>query len=415
MGKNKIWLMGSVLFAELGSSIFTFALSLSILAKTNSATAYSTVLVVGAVTSIILTPLIGYIVDRFPKRALLIGSQLVSIVSLLVFGLFLQWGGQVSVISVSILTVFLNISDISYGSTLMTSAVYIVSSEEQLIDYNSTQQSMSSFASMMGPLLAGAAYSFINLKLFLGFEVFCEVIAIIFFLKLPYSKRPSIRSTDLDSDSISTNNATFVETIKYLLKEHVVLLLMLGMLLINFLMSSLTVGLPYVVFTKLSGNSLSIGLIEIAVPVGMIVASLVMPYLKFKRRELSLIVLSWIVCGILIASNGVVIQAFASPLVVFTALIFLISLLIRVVLVTGKIPLVTYMQKQIQPKQQGKVFSLLDAFVQVAVPLGTAVFGFLFDRLAAPAIFIIAGTLIALFSVILVPLGLRDVPGDEQD
>ncbi len=318
-------------------------------------------------------------------------------------------------ISVSILTVFLNISDISYGSTLMTSAVYIVSSEEQLIDYNSTQQSMSSFASMMGPLLAGAAYSFINLKLFLGFEVFCEVIAIIFFLKLPYSKRPSIRSTDLDSDSISTNNATFVETIKYLLKEHVVLLLMLGMLLINFLMSSLTVGLPYVVFTKLSGNSLSIGLIEIAVPVGMIIASLVMPYLKFKRRELSLIVLSWIVCGILIASNGVVIQAFASPLVVFTALIFLISLLIGMVLVTGKIPLVTYMQKQIQPKQQGKVFSLLDAFVQVAVPLGTAVFGFLFDRLAAPAIFIIAGTLIALFSVILVPLGLRDVPGDEQD
>ena len=195
MGKNKIWLMGSVLFAELGSSIFTFALSLSILAKTNSATAYSTVLVVGAVTSIILTPLIGYIVDRFPKRRLLIGSQLVSIVSLLVFGLFLQWGGQVSVISVSILTVFLNISDISYGSTLMTSAVYIVSSEEQLIDYNSTQQSMSSFASMMGPLLAGAAYSFINLKLFLGFEVFCEVIAIIFFLKLPYAKRPSIRST----------------------------------------------------------------------------------------------------------------------------------------------------------------------------------------------------------------------------
>ncbi len=67
MGKNKIWLMGSVLFAELGSSIFTFALSLSILAKTNSATAYSTVLVVGAVTSIILTPILltAFLSERY--------------------------------------------------------------------------------------------------------------------------------------------------------------------------------------------------------------------------------------------------------------------------------------------------------------------------------------------------------------
>ncbi|MFD1410709.1 MFS transporter [Lapidilactobacillus gannanensis] len=112
MREKRFWLIGAILFSELGSSIFSFVLSLAVLDKTNRAASYSTILVVSSVTSILATPLIGNVVDKFPKRRLLVVSQGMSVISLIIFALFLRVGGAVSVWSVSVLTIFLDLSDI---------------------------------------------------------------------------------------------------------------------------------------------------------------------------------------------------------------------------------------------------------------------------------------------------------------
>lgn len=400
---QKKWLISSILFSELGSSIFSFVLSLAVLAKTNSAMSYSTILVVSSVTSILATPLIGNLVDNYPKRRLLVLSQSLSVLSLIFFDVFLKLGGQISVFSVSLLTIFLDLSDIIYGTTLMTSAVYIVQNQSELVSFNSIQQSLSSLCALLGPLLAGAVYSFVQIQIFLYFEIFCELIAIACFFKLPYHQQPIAQEDGADSPAEATGKLKFSATIRYLLKKKDIFWLTIGMFLINFFMVSLSVGLPYVIFKKLTGNSFAIGAIEVAIPIGMIIASLVMPYLKIGNQERRYILVSWFICGALIAAIAVALKYLTEPKLMFASAVFLISIGIGIVLATGKVPLVTYMQKRIMPRQQGKVFSILDTLVQVAIPIGTALYGILFDHVAATFIFGCSGIAILGFTLALLP------------
>ncbi|GBG95555.1 major facilitator superfamily transporter [Ligilactobacillus salitolerans] len=401
----KKWLISSILFAELGSSIFSFILSLTILDKTNSALSYSTILIIDSVTSVIVTPFVGSMVDRYSKRKLLAVSQCVSIITLIVFFAFFEWHNKIDIISTAILTAFLSISDIIYGTTLMSSAVYIVDNEESLVTFNSIQESLSSFCSLTGPLIAGALYPFLDLQAFLFFEILCEGIAIFLFLRLPYHERP-LGSEDnsqriLENSKSSGTYNSFFAAIKYIFTKKVVLWLILGMFFINFFLASLSVGLPFVIFTKLSGNSLSIGAIEIAMPIGMIIASILLPYLKFMAKELPTIMTSWGICGLLIVLMALTLKFFSTPLMIFVMIILVINFGIGIVLTSGKIPLVTYMQRIVSAQKQGRIFAIFDSLVQIAIPLGTAFYGYLFDSTSSVAIFGVSGTIIVIFVLLI--------------
>ena len=405
MREKRFWLIGAILFSELGSSIFSFVLSLAVLNKTNRAASYSTILVVSSVTSILATPLIGNVVDKFPKRRLLVVSQGMSVISLIIFALFLRVGGAVSVWSVSVLTIFLDLSDIIYGTTLMTSAVYMVTDENELVTFNGLQQSVSSLCGLLGPLLAGAVYSWVKLPAFLFFEVFCELLAIGCFFKLPYHQQSvlPVNSEATVTTATIQQQHSFKQAVRYLWQTKVVLLLTIGMFVINFFMVSLSVGLPFVIFKKLAGNSFAIGAIEVAMPIGMILASLLIPLLRAYQHELRYIVGNWAICGLMITGIALTLKTLKQSSSLFIVVTFLISLVIGIVLATGKIPLVTYMQKRIVPQQQGKIFSILDTLVQVAIPIGTALYGLMFDHYSAVIIFAGSGLTILLFVFSLIP------------
>ncbi|MFT8411789.1 MAG: hypothetical protein ABF743_06510 [Schleiferilactobacillus perolens] len=64
---------------------------------------------------------------------------------------------------------------------------------------------------------------------------------------------------------------------------------------------------------------------------------------------------------------------------------------IGIVLVMVNTPIQTMMQKLVPPAMQGRVFMLSGTVSSLLMPLGTLVFGALFDRLAAWLILLIAG------------------------
>ncbi|WP_257614345.1 hypothetical protein [Oenococcus oeni] len=68
--------------------MLSFAIGLYILRRTRSALGMGISLVTGPIVSLCITPFVGYAVDTYSHKKIMIASQLGTIVSLLLFALF---------------------------------------------------------------------------------------------------------------------------------------------------------------------------------------------------------------------------------------------------------------------------------------------------------------------------------------
>ena len=83
--KNKIII--STIFGNLGSSIFSFGLSLLILKETGSATNFGISFVIAPVLAVIFMPFIGGFVDKYDRKKIALFAQTVITVAVLLFAL----------------------------------------------------------------------------------------------------------------------------------------------------------------------------------------------------------------------------------------------------------------------------------------------------------------------------------------
>ena len=85
--KNKIALIILIVLTQFGSSILGYLLSLNVLMTSSSAIEFSKVILAGSLTSLIASPLIGIMVDKYNKKLLLFIAQVISIIVLCFSGI----------------------------------------------------------------------------------------------------------------------------------------------------------------------------------------------------------------------------------------------------------------------------------------------------------------------------------------
>ncbi|CRH73101.1 H+ Antiporter protein [Chlamydia trachomatis] len=68
----------------------------------------------------------------------------------------------------------------------------------------------------------------------------------------------------------------------------------------------------------------------------------------------------------------------------------------------SQIPTMTFMQKVVPAKLQGRIFSLLDSFVKAAVPVSYLLYGLLFDKFNLSLIFMLSGILVLLYMLFMI-------------
>ena len=126
--KNKIALIILIVLTQFGSSILGYLLSLNVLMTSSSAIEFSKVILAGSLTSLIASPLIGIMVDKYNKKLLLFIAQVISIVVLALFFWNSFLNKNLSVTWIILLIIVLNLTDTLVSTTLMSSAVYMVDS-----------------------------------------------------------------------------------------------------------------------------------------------------------------------------------------------------------------------------------------------------------------------------------------------
>lgn len=182
------------------------------------------------------------------------------------------------------------------------------------------------------------------------------------------------------------------------IKDHLALraLVVMGVVL-NFLFSAVDVGLPYAVVQERHMGNARLSLIMSSFAAGLLVGNLLLSVLPSFKRVLLVILRLCLALGAGIGLLGIV---FLSTLNGQQLLIGLLvwGFTIGTVLAFINTPLSVYLQMTVPTELLGRVGSTFSTLLQLAVPLGTLVYGFCFQHLTAGWVYLITGIGILLYT-----------------
>ena len=225
-----------------GNAAIRFALPLYLLNLTGSSALYGTVTACAFLPSILLSPIGGILADRVNKRTIMAALDFFTAAVLLVFALFMGAVNLVFLLTVTMMILY-GIAG-AYQPSVQASIPALVH-PDHFMAANSIINTISSFASLVGPVLGGMLYSAYGLEPVLWVCMICFALSAVMelFLQIPFQKQ------DTDGGIVKTAKADFAKSIRWIRKEKSMigkaLLVVCGINL--FLSAMIIVALPYLV------------------------------------------------------------------------------------------------------------------------------------------------------------------------
>lgn len=244
---------------------------------------------------------------------------------------------------------------------------------------NSIINTISSFASLIGPVLGGVLYSVYGLELVLWVCMVCFVVSAIMeiFIKIPFQKQ------DLDGGILKTARTDFAESIRFIRKEKPVigkaLLVICGINL--FLAAMIIVALPYLITEVLNleasqANRLY-GFAEGALAAGGLVGGIGAGVFanKLAIQKSGNLVIACAVCVFPISASLILFSSGMINYIVITICCFVIMVFSTIFTVQ----MMSFIQAETPPNLIGKVIAVILTVSMCAQPLGNTLYGILFE------------------------------------
>lgn len=372
----------TTLINALGATIFTYVLSLKLLTVTGSAIGYGVNIFIGPVVGMIFAPLIGKIIDTYSKKKIAILAELGLIISLLTF-LEVYPYVQNNLLYVAIgFTCFNNLCARFFTISYLSSAPDLVE-KSQLQRLNVVQTTGVAITNMLALPIAGFLYGLIPFERLIWIEIVTELLTLLLTRKTKFKvTKSNLNIDDHDKTSIIS-----------ILNKHVSLLeLIIVVMILNFAITSIEIGVPYTIVkvlkksTTISGNIQGLFSLGIVIGGGIISIISLKDMLVFTRRIYNTFTLMLVIFGISIYwLPNYTLEVFA---------IFELSLGFMTAI--SDPPLFTYIQKEIPREYLGRINTYLYTSVQLLTPLGVAVYSSLFELLSYQQVYLISGVFVLL-------------------
>lgn len=373
----------ALLIANLGSSIFSFAMGLFLLRQYSSASVFGISQAIGPVVSLALAPVLRLFIDKANKKRIISLSQILSIIGLITFAILLLNFDNEVLLLVMFILVILRISDQIFDVAYMASATLIVDSAD-IQKLKSYEQMVSSFSSVIGPIIAAAWFSIFDMHfgVFIIAELVCETLALLLMWVIKYK------------DSMKLVRAvTEKNELTYIFKDKLLVFAIWFGCVINFFYTIFSIGLPYIQIHVLRLPNRVYALSEAAVSIGMLVTS----YLLSKRSEFKHpLYISWkmtSIFSILFLIMGLFLFSSVHSKLIFSIFIIIFNFVTGSLIALLNTPTLVWLTTHVPENMQGRVFNISRTCVQVLMPIGIIIASFSFDTLSAGTVFIISGIL----------------------
>ena len=390
--RNIILMMIGKMTSLLGSGIYTFAMGLYVLKITGSGVGFATTLICGSIPRIVCGPIAGVVADRVNRRWLVIGTDLLSSVTMLtMFVLSTTFGPSLLFIYISAALLAICAS---FYSVAFTASIPTLVDGMRIQKASALNQTAASLSTILAPIIGGMVFGFFSITFFFllnGIAFFLAVIVQLFIV------------FDLYKVEAEQEKAHFLTSIKegflYVKQQHDIYGLLKMAFWINFFLSALSVSLPYIIIQSLHLSSRQLGIVEGMLSVGVLAASIILSIRKemndmFRSIRIGLFVFA----GLILCTAFPLL--FTLPKIVSFIYYIIFMFLCGATMISINVPLQVHMQKTTDPGYLGRVFGLLETIATAIQPLGMMLYGFLLDMIPTSIVMLTSGA--GLFFVVLV-------------
>lgn len=391
----------SNLVSSLSSNMFIYGLGLMLLNQTHSALSFGIDLVVGPIISLICMVPIGNLVDKYPHKNIILISMIIRIIAILFLGMTIDiFKGLFKFIPV-IVFVSINSAVVVFATTAYAAAVHELVNEAKIQQLSSLTSAATSFANIFAPVLGVGVYAV------LGFQVFVwiEILALLFTslltltMKFHYQDRPA-QDIAVKTQSQFTN---FKKGLNYIVQQPLIKRLVIIAVVLNFMFSSINMGLPYIINTQLHLGNTLIGILDMFNAIGGLLAGILLNFLSANRGKKARIIIPLFICGFYFLSLGLIFMQITkiTMIIVWGSVTMLIGGLgVSVLNITTQV----YIQKTTPIDILGRVMSTMTTASTIMFPVGTLFFTFLFQASSNGAvIYLICGVIWLIMLTIVMP------------
>lgn len=378
----------------LGAYIYSFAVSLYVLKVTGSGTSFAFSLLVSTVPRVLLSPIAGSLSDRVDKKKMIVRLDLLSGFTLaalfaatLIYGIRLPLIYLTSLI-ISVISTFFN--------NCFMSAIPALVLDRSLMKINAYSRSINSVSQILGPVLGGMVFGLVPMQLFFLLTSITYILSGIseMFIDFQFNKSRVGEVKEKSSLTLKLIASDIKEVVSFIKGSELLSVAMPFSISCNFLISaSFSVALPYVINNRLGMSPSQYGIIEAALPVGMLLAAILigrLPEKEKKRKSLGIGILGM---GFMsIALGFPVLPAFMGwelqgVFFFYMAVLFMFA----VFLIMMDMPFGVVMQRMIPNEMLGRVMGVLNTISGGLMPLGLLLGGILIDIIPAYTIFFAMG------------------------
>lgn len=388
---SKLLLLLGNSIGQLGSSILSFVLGLYILKKLNcSIFFYSLSQIIGPLVAIFLLPILGSAIDKYNKNRIIRFSQFLSAISLFLF-IITSRKIEIEYIHIIGLLIILKLSDQILSTSLNSSTINIVDKDD-IQSFRAHLQIIQAVSMVLSPIIAVFIIDKFALIGILLIEMFMELLVLVIYWKVDFNKNTKKEVNESQSLLI-----LFKDGIDFIFKYKKIVFGLAFVLVVNFILGIVNIGLPFVEIKILNLSSKNYALNDSILAIGLLIGSLISSKIKSQktlniaRNSISLISLVTFVLGLLLT-----LELTKNSWSIILAGYFLI---IGISITICNILLSSWSILNIPQEFQGRVFSILNTLTQVSLPLSMLLFGYLFEIISVYVVFVGAGIFLLLFTI----------------
>jgi DHA3 family macrolide efflux protein-like MFS transporter len=358
--RSYLFFFGGQVASTLGSSVVQFVIIWWITLQTQSGAYLALASFVGLVPTILLSPLVGVLVDRWNRKALIAladFSQAIATVALII----LFWAGAASIPNVFVILAVRGLCQAVHSPTVLAVTPSMVP-QEKLGRINGLSFFFTGAVNLAGPILAALLLAVGSIEQILWIDIVTFAAAIIPVLAV---KIPSATAATQKGASFKES---FKEGLSHIRNHKGLLPLFLLAMILNLLVTPLTTLLPYYIRFDHLGGAADLALVEAMIEGGILAGGLAMSVIgAVKKKSLAMAASLYVIfAGYLLVSLSPTGAFWFMGLAGLAAAFF-----IPVVNVLAA----TITQTIVPLEMQGRVNSVNLALVTAAMPIGMVVSG----------------------------------------
>lgn len=396
MKNNVPILFSSRFISDLGSAIFKFALSLYILDVTGSPAVYSLILTLSMLPGILISIVVGTIIDRYDKKKIIFWADIISGICVLMLFLVLELiVDSVAILGISVVVVSIVQSFLNLG---INASLGNIVEEDMVPKVNSFFQGLGAIITILGPVISAFLYHLISIKWIMFID------GISYFIGAILTSLLVFKYNQKAEDEVAPNK--LMEDVKavfsYIKEAKYIKFFMVMLASLTFVYSPLTmVAIQQVMRITVKGTEFQLSLILAALGIGVVVGAVLIIFAKNTNDVLKKLVP---LCTVLTISIGM----WLIPLnmlkensnlwhitLAFVGILFAMGVVYTLII----IPTYTYLQLEVPENMRGRIFGIATTALSIFGPLGVVIYGQLLEYFK-PSVTVVFSMVIILITIV---------------